>query len=166
MEILKSRIPVVLAVAFGVLTLLGVLLIPGLGITLTAWASFLAAAALMLGILNLLGVHMRRLNDGNYYSLILIIGMGLVFLLAVTDWLNLTEDGVGSVFNLVQAPLEAAMASMLAIFLLFSGFRLLQRQRSWWALLFIVTVILLLLAQTTLPDFFSRFFSVPGYFNI
>ena len=152
----------VLAIGFGALALLGILLIPSLGVTLTAWASFLAAVALLLGVVNLLSVHIRRLGSGNAYSGVLIIGMGLVFVLAITDWLEVTDGGVSAIFNYVQAPLEAAMASMLVFFLIFSGFRLLQRQRNWWSLLFIVTAIILLLAQTTLPSFLSDIFTWIG----
>ena len=152
----------VLAIAFGALALLGILLVPSLGVTLTAWASFLAAVALLLGVVNLLSVHFRRLGGGNAYSAVLIIGMGLVFVLAITDWLDVTDGGVSAIFNYVQAPLEAAMASMLVFFLIFSGFRLLQKQRNWWSLLFIVTAIILLLSQTTLPSFLSDIFTWVG----
>ena len=162
MNLIRTRLPLALAIAFGGATLLGILLVPGLGISLTAWASFLAAVALLLGIINLLSVHSRRLAGGNLYSGVLVVSMLIVYVLAITDWLNLTEGGVRTIFDAVQVPLEAAMASMLAFFLLFSGFRLLQRQRSWWALLFIITVILLLLAQATLPDLLSNIFSWIG----
>ena len=162
MNLIRTRLPLALAIAFGGATLLGILLVPGLGISLTAWASFLAAVALLLGIINLLSVHSRRVAEGNLYSGVLVVSMLVVYVLAITDWLNVTEGGVTTIFNAVQAPLEAAMASMLAFFLLFSGFRLLKRQRSWWALLFIITVILLLLAQATLPDLLSNLFSWIG----
>ena len=163
MELIRTRLPLVLAIAFGGATLLGILLVPGLGITLTAWASFLAAVALLLGIINLLSVHARRVAEGNLYSVVLVVSMLIVYILAITDWLDLTEGGVRTIFNGVHVPLEAAMASMLAFFLLFSGFRLLQRQRSWWTLLFIIIVILMLLAQATLPDLLNSIFSGIGH---
>ncbi len=162
MNLIRSRLPMALAIAFGGASLLGILLVPSLGISLTAWASFLAAVALLLGIMNLLSVHSRRVAEGNLYSGVLVVRMLIVYILAITDWLDLTEGGVRTVFDAVQVPLEAAMASMLAFFLLFSGFRLLQRQRSWWAFLFIITVILLLLAQATLPDLLNNIFSWIG----
>src|SRR5690606_18651881 len=69
--------------------------------------------------------------------------------LAITDSdaVNLTENGVGVVFNMVQAPLEAAVASLLAFFLLFAGFRLLKRQRNIWSVLFLLTAVLILLSN-------------------
>lgn len=159
MKNIKQTLPRALAIAFGLLTLLGLLLAPPLGDLLTAWASFLAAVALLLGVVNLLGIHLRRLAQGNLYSGILVISMLAVFVLAVTDSFGLTEDGVGALFENVQAPLEMAMASLLAFFLLFAGFRLIQRQPGRWSALFIVTVIVILLGRTPLP------FATDGLFS-
>jgi len=155
MEIYKRTVPVALAIAFGLLTLLGLLFIPAVGDTLVSWAAFLAAVALILGVINLFGVHARRLADGNIYSGLLVLSMLAVFGLAFTDYFGFTGDGVGDVYRLVQAPLEMAMASLLAFFLLFAGVRMLKRQRSVWATLFIITVLLLMLASTALPSFLS-----------
>jgi hypothetical protein len=155
MEMYKRTLPVALAIAFGLLTLLGLVFVPVVGDTLVSWAAFLAAVALLLGVINLLGVHGRRLRNGNLYSGALILSMLLVFALAISDLFGLTEDGVGTVFEVVQAPLEMAMASLLAFFLLFAGFRMLKRQRTPWAALFIGTTVILLLASTALPSFLS-----------
>lgn len=157
MEMYKRTIPVALAIAFGLLTLLGLLFVPGVGNTLVAWAAFLAAVALLLGVINLLGVHVRRLAGGNLYSGALVFSMLAVFVLAITDYFGITDDGVGNTFRLIQAPLEMAMASLLAFFLLFAGFRLLKRQRSAWAALFLGTALLFLLASTALPSFLAAF---------
>ena len=147
----RQTLPVVLAIAFGLLTLLGLLFVPTLAATMTGWASFLAAVALLLGVVNLLGVHARRLAGGNAYSGVLIVSMVAVFVLALTDFLGLTERGVNTIFELVQVPLEAAVASLLVFFLLFAGMRLLRRQQNFWAVLFIVTVLFVLLGRTLLP---------------
>ncbi|MGD8805706.1 MAG: hypothetical protein PVH65_07630, partial [Chloroflexota bacterium] len=104
----------------------------------------------------LLGVHARRIARGNPYSAALVLSMLLVFALAIGDFFGITDDGVGTVFEVVQAPLEMAMASLLAFFLLFAAFRMLQRQRTIWAALFVVTVLILLLASTALPIFLTR----------
>ncbi|GMQ78082.1 MAG: hypothetical protein BMS9Abin02_0579 [Anaerolineae bacterium] len=151
-----------LAIAFGLVTLLGLLLVPEVGATLTGWASLLAAVALLLGILNLLTIHSRRVLQGNFYSLVLLFGMAAVIALGITDGLGLTGNGVQTIFELVQAPLEAAMASLLAFFLIFSGYRMLQRKRSWWSLLFVVTVIIMFLARTPLPEVLSNLFTKVG----
>ncbi|HEX6383715.1 MAG TPA: hypothetical protein VF177_03495 [Anaerolineae bacterium] len=149
--VLKRGIPVLIAIIFGVLTLLGLLVpLPEMTNLLLSWAGFLAAVALILGVLNLFVVHSTRLlRERNLYSGILILSMFAVAVLAITDSaaINLTEDGVNTVFNLIQAPLEAALASLLAFFLLFAGFRLLKRQRNIWSVLFILTAILILISN-------------------
>lgn len=164
MEIHKRTLPVALAVSFGLLTLLGLLFVPAVGSTLASWAAFLAAVALVLGVINLLGVHARRLAQGNLYSGALVLSVLAVFVLAIADYLGFTEGGVGAVFELVQAPLEMAMASLLAFFLLFVGFRLLKRQRTAWAALFIITVVVLLLASAASPPFLSAIIEPVGDF--
>lgn len=147
----KQSLPLVLAYIFGVLALVGLLFVPALAKTLTGWVGFLAAVALLIGILNLLSVHFRRLLQGNIYSIVLVISLLVMFGLGVTDYIEVTDDAVSTAFIHVQAPLEAALASMLAFFLLFSGVRVLQRRRSWWGLLFIGSVIVFLLGRTPLP---------------
>lgn len=147
----RQTLPVALAIAFGLLTLLGLLFVPELGATMTAWASFLAAVTLLLGAINLLGVHARRLSGGNVYSGVLILSMLAVFILASTDFLGLTDGGVNTIFELIQVPLEAAVASLLVFFLLFAGMRLLRGQQSIWSVLFMTTVLLTLLGRTLLP---------------
>lgn len=151
MNILKRGIPTAVAMIAGLVTLASLLIFPDLSMLLLEWAAFLAAVALVAGILNLLAIHLRRTASRNIYSLVLILGMLLVFSLAVTDALGLTEDGVGTVFSVVQVPLEAALASLLAFFLLFGGIRLWQRQRSGWSFLFLLAVLFLLISQSPLP---------------
>ena len=155
----KQSLPLVLAYIFGVLALVGLLFVPALAKTLTGWVGFLAAVALLIGILNLLSVHFRRLLQGNIYSIVLVISLLTIVGLGVTDYIEVTDDAVSTAFGNVQAPLEAALASMLAFFLLFSGVRVLQRRRSWWGLLFIGSVIVFLLGRTPLPGKIGELFT-------
>jgi len=151
-------VPVALAIGFGLLTLLGLLYLPSLGDAMTSWASFLAAIALILGVINLSIVHIRRSARGNIYSIVLVISMLIMLVLSLTDFLGFTNDGVTVAFNLVQAPLEAAVASLLAFFLIFSGFRLFKRQRNGWSVLFMVTALIIFLGTTMLPQVISGVF--------
>lgn len=156
MNQIRQSLPLALAYVFGALALIGLLFVPGLAKTITGWVGFLAVIALLIGILNLLSVHSRRLAQGNIYSAILVISLCAMIALGVTDFLDVTDGGVSAVFRYVQAPLEAALASMLAFFLLFAGVRILQRRRSWWAFIFIVSVIIFLLGRTPLPGFLGE----------
>lgn len=143
----RHLFPVAIAISFGILTLLGLLLsLSNLTTPFLSWATFLAAVALLLGVVNLFSVHISRLLfKRNIYSGVLAISMLVTFGLAVTDSMGMTEGGLDFVFKWVQAPLEAALASLLAFFLLFTGVRLLKERRTIWSILFLITAVILLL---------------------
>jgi hypothetical protein len=150
---LKQNIAVFIAVFFGLVTLIALLFnVSGISTVILGWASFLAAVALILGVLNLLMVHLTRLfRERNLYSGVLVLGLLAVFAAAVFDELN-GSDNVNLLFNWVQAPLEAALASLLALFLLLAGVQLLKRQRTRWAFLFSLTAVVMLLGQALLTS--------------
>ncbi|MCA9918229.1 MAG: hypothetical protein KC445_09765 [Anaerolineales bacterium] len=149
----KQSIAVFIAVFFGLVTLIALLFnVSGLSTMILGWASFLAAIALIFGVLNLLSVHLNRLfRERNGYSGVLVLGMLAVFGAAVFDGLS-GSDNVSLLFNWVQAPLEAALASLLAVFLLLAGVQLLKRQRTRWAFLFGLTAVVMLLSQALLAS--------------
>ncbi len=147
MAILKRGIPVVLAIAAGVATLFTLLWIPAAADLLLDWAAFLAAAALLLGILNLLVVHGRRVSAGNLYSLLLITSMITVFILAISDALGQTQGAVQMTFEWILVPLESALASLLPFFLLFAAVRMLRNRLNVGMLLFMLSTLLFLLTQ-------------------
>ena len=151
MRFVRRSIPTIITILFGLATLGGLLAVPAVGDVVLGWATFLAAVALVLGILNLLAIHLRRATGGSGYSLVLVLSMVAVFALAVTDALGLTENGVSFVFFQVQAPLEAALASLLAFFLLFAGVRLLKQQRNLWSGLFLLAALFFLVSQSAWP---------------
>ena len=150
---LKQSIAIFIAVFFGLVTLVALLFnVSGISTIILGWASFLAAIALIFGVLNLLLVHLNRLFKGkSLYSGVLVLGMLVVFGVAVLDGLG-SRNNVDILFNWVQAPLEAALASLLAVFLLLAGVQLLKRQRSGLALLFSLSAIVMLLGQALLTS--------------
>ncbi len=161
----KHLLPLVIAVFFGWLTLIGLLIpVPDITRLVLGWASLLVAFALILGVLNLFVVHVNRvMRQKNIYSLFLITSMMAVFAITLTDMRDLTNNWLDRYFVWVQAPLEAALSSLLAFFLLFAGFQLMKRQRTVWSLLFLVTALLVLgtnVLQVTpwLPPRFSQGF--------
>ncbi len=150
---LKQSIAIFTAVFFGLLTLVALLFnVSGLSSVILGWASFLAAIALILGVMNLLLVHLTRLfKEQNLYSGVLVLSILGVFAAAVLDGLT-GSNSVNALFNWVQAPLEAALASLLAVFLLLAGVQLLKRQHTGWAILFSVTAVVMLLGQALLTS--------------
>lgn len=147
---LKRAIPLAFAIATGLLTLVALLVqLPALYTLLLGWAMFLATIALLLGVLNLLSVHLWRIaypgETSRFYSVALVLGMVLVFAAALADAGHLTSNSLNLVFSWVQAPLEAAFAALLPLVLLFSGFQLLKRQRTLTAAVFLITAVFTLL---------------------
>ncbi|MCP4416594.1 MAG: hypothetical protein GY805_08225 [Chloroflexi bacterium] len=150
---LKQSIAIFIAVFFGLVTLISLLFnVSGVSTVILGWASFLAVIALTMGVLNLSLIHLTRLfKMGNLYSGVLLLGMLAVFVTAVLDSLA-NSNNVDTWFRWVQAPLEAALASLLAIFLLMAGVQMFRRQRTRWAFLFSASAILVLLSQALLAS--------------
>ena len=147
MSMRRHLLPVAIAISFGILTLLGLLFsLSNLIDAFLSWATFLAAVALLLGVVNLFSVHLSRMfAKRNVYSGVLAISIIVTIGLGMTDGMGITDGGIDFIFKWVQAPLEAALASLLAFFLLFTGVRLLKERRTIWSILFLVTAVILLL---------------------
>lgn len=141
---MKRFIPFVIAIATGLLTLIGLLAQSPLVSLLLNGAVFLAALALLLGIANLFIVHAHRLvAKRSIYSLFLLISMVVVLFLGFTD--RGGAFGLSEAFNWVQRPLEAALASLLAFFLINALLRMARQRNDKWSWLFVSTVIVILL---------------------
>lgn len=141
---MKQIIPFVIAIATGLLTLIGLLVGTPLVTLILEAASFLAALALLLGIINLFMVHAHRLiAKRSIYSLFLLASMVIVLFLGFTE--GNREIGLAEAFNWVQRPLEAALASLLAFFLVGAILRMARQQSDRWTALFLFTVLLILL---------------------
>jgi hypothetical protein len=120
--------------------------IDAVGAILMDGVAILAAFALLLGILNILAAHARRVVSGDH-------GRGLSLLLILTLCLTLTlgvlwpgSRGVRWVFDHVYFPLQSTMAALLAFFIVNAAVRVF-RLRHVEALILLVTSLFLLLAQ-------------------
>jgi hypothetical protein len=143
---MKQIIPFVIAIATGLLTLIGLLTGTAVVNIILEGAAFLAVLALLIGIINLFIVHAHRLvTKRNIYSLFLLASMVAVLFLGFTD--GNQEIGLTEAFNWVQRPLEAALASLLAFFLVGAILRMARQRGDRWTSLFLFTVILILLTS-------------------
>ena len=143
---MKQIIPFVIAIATGLLTLIGLLTDAAAVNLILEAAAFLAALALLLGIINLFVVHAHRLfAKRNIYSLFLLASMVIVLFLGFGE--GNREIGLAEAFNWVQRPLEAALASLLAFFLVGAILRMARQRNDRGTWLFLFTVILILLTS-------------------
>ena len=156
---MKRIIPTVIAMACGLIVLLDFFLdVPVLdvvGQTFVDWAVILAAFALIVGVFNLMRVHIqkvRRRGGGWGYSIILLLSMWVVIILGVIDSAGPQGEWVAWIFEHVQYPLQATIFSMLAFFMVTAAYRAF-RIRGWESLFFVAAGVIVLLGAIPLSQF-------------
>lgn len=155
---LVNFLATVTVISIGVVTLIG--LLTERGSTPATVADFLiqlvtvtAAVAVLIGILNLIGVHLGRISHTEHgwpYSLIVLLAAASVVVMRILDkaeiWSGDLEDEQISprVFEAVQVSLESALAALLVFFLVFAAYRLLRRRVTVWNTLFSAAAVIVL----------------------
>ncbi len=157
---LKRTIPMAIALAIGFLMLIDFFFdeshINALGGFFVDSAVIVVAFALLLGLLNVLIVHFKRIRrreDGWPYSIFL-VGIALIVLLGGIS--GPETDVVEWIFDNVQFPLQAATFSLLAFYVATAAYRAF-RLRSLESIAFILAVIVVLLGQVPIGRYLSDF---------
>jgi hypothetical protein len=145
----------IIAIAVGTLVLLGYFLPQAaiLQVALLDWAIILAGAAAVVGLINLLVVHLnkvaRRSKDA-IYSAILVMGLVATFIFGlILKPQNQYMQAIA--LNGIIIPVEAALMGVLTVTLLYAAIRLLRRRTDVMSIVFIVTAALIFLGSATLP---------------
>lgn len=139
------------AVVAGLIVLLGYFVpesanpLAAVRLLILRWAVWLAAAALLVGLVNLFAVHgskISALEPGWGYSGIVL----LFFLTTLTLGLVFGMDYpiVSLLFQYVQLPVEASLMALLAITLVLAGVRLAIRRRHPTSAIFLAVALLVL----------------------
>ncbi len=144
----------VIAIATGVMILFGYFFEPFAIVQtlLLNWAIILASVAALVGIFNLITVHMdkiRRGEKGSTYSALLVIGLVATLFFGIL--LRPQHSAMQMVLNGIIIPAEAALLGLLTISLLYAAIRLLRRRADMMGIVFLVTATLLFLGSATLP---------------
>ncbi len=130
------------------------ILVAGRG-TLIQWAILLSAFAVLVGIINLLIVHYNKLarkQKGAFYSLLLILGMGITFMLGVlSPYYSKLSSAFNFTFQAIQFPVEASLMSVLVVTMTYGSIRLLRHRLGAFSIILIVTALLVLLGMAPLP---------------
>ncbi len=155
---MKLRFSTAIAIAFGLVTLLGYFILQprllAMRLLFTDWAAILAAVALLMGLYNLLAVHWQRTGtqgSGWFYSSLLIITLLITFGMAL--WQGPAGVVPTWIFNYIQVPVEGSLAALLSVVLLTAGFRLLRDSHRPKALtwVFLGTAVIVLLGTIPAP---------------
>lgn len=146
-----------IAIAAGLIVLMGYF-IPGndqlrfLRITLVEWAFILAAVAILVGVINLLGVHWEKIHrrqKGGVYSILLIVSL---FATATFGIAFGTENPTSRFFlEGIIIPAEAALMALLAVTLVYASARLLHRRADIMSIIFLGVTVTILLASAPMP---------------
>jgi hypothetical protein len=145
----KAPFSTAVAIGVGILVLLGYF-VPGIfgdvRNILVFWAVGVAAFALLVGVVNLLSVHWRKIQSNKpeaVYSVILIISF--ILTLAVVGWDSPTGPWSMWIFNNFQIPAESSLMAILAVVLALASARLLRRRTDSFSVIFLVTALVVLL---------------------
>ena len=146
-----------IAIAFGMLILAGyfiaVPILTDLRILLLNLAVILTGFAVLVGIANLLLVHIkkiRRKQKGATYSLILVTALVTTLLIGLLPQ-QMRNIGLPFIFNAVQLPVEASLMALLVVTLTYASIRLLRRRLNALSVIFLVTALLVLFGTASLP---------------
>lgn len=154
------------AIVVGLLTLLGLLVggVPGLiADFFLRITPVLVAVALLIGVLNLVFVHLSRIarrRRGWLYSIVLLLCFSVVVTLGVISRTQPNVSGVRQanvvLLDTVQVSLESAFAALLLFALVYGAARLLRDRITWSGLLFIAVLLFVLIAALPLPALQER----------
>jgi hypothetical protein len=152
-------IPVGVAIATGILVLLHQLVqndyLDRIGSALIASAALLAAFAVLLGLFNVLAVHLQHLTrrDGNAWSSVVIL-LTAVLVLAVVLPSGGASDASAWVLRYLYQPLEASFLALLVFFMATAAYRAL-RVRTWENALFVVAALVVLIGAVPIANLIS-----------
>jgi hypothetical protein len=120
------------------------------------WAAALAAVALLVGLTNLVNVHIEKASAGGSDGLnsgALLTAFGLTFLAAFILGPNGSAGGIEPanwLFQYIQVPVETSLMALLAVSLVYAAARLLRRSPNLFSILFISSALLVLLGTSAL----------------
>ena len=154
-----SLLPVGIAIAVGLIVLvhqfISNIFLDELGSVLIAWSAIIAAFAVLLGLLNVLSVHLRRLihHDGNVMSsVVILISAFVVFLVVLPS--GGASPASAWVFRYLYQPLEASFLALLVFFIASAAYRAL-RARSWETSLLVIATLVVLIGSAPIANLIS-----------
>lgn len=168
---MKKSLPTAVAIGVGITVLLnyfvqGSELLPLAGGNILKWVTILGAFALILGISNVLRVHVTRVakaQTGWIYSFVLLTVMLFVIVMGILPGAGgLTNPFVSWVFDYVFLPLNSTVFALLAFFVASAAFRTF-RMRSPEATVMIIAGVIVLIGQVPLGELVPGLADVSGW---
>lgn len=109
-------------------------------------ATITIAFTIVIGMFNLLYIHLRRLMRRQFYSIVLLLSF------AFTVYWHVTSGGDPSLLAAAQAPIESSLAALVCVSLVYGGAAVLRKRADGWGLLFVAVLLIALLGALPLDD--------------
>ena len=148
---MKSPVATAIAIAVGLIVLAGyfvpLAILQEIRFQLLDWAVIVVGFAAIVGIINLLAAHYKRLRSTGpgHDPLSLVVLLAFVVTLLVGLLFGPSSNAFQSIVLKIQRPIEASLMALLAVTLAFACLRLFQRQRGILAIVFLISVVFFLL---------------------
>jgi hypothetical protein len=163
---------------FVILIIVGVLLLLGIdrfveiaplrsaAVTIYEWGLLLSAFALLLGAINVIWVHVRRVlagDSGWLQSLLLVVALAVVLVTGLFSATGVRSPLVELLFDTIIAPGQATLFALLAFFMAAAAYRYLRigRQGGAWLLagVLLVFAVQMPIANAAMPVALANFVS-------
>ena len=149
----------VIAITAGVIVLLGYFIdyfnLPVLRILILQVAVLLAGVAVLIGVGNLISVHMQKIREqkaGAVYSLTLLVFFIMTFVVTLAGYFSPRLQLLQDLFlNGIMVPVEISLTAILAVSLLYASVRMLRWRIDFKTILFLVTALLVLVGTGPWP---------------
>lgn len=150
---MRAPLSTAITIAIGIVVLLGyfieLAILQDIRTLLIGWAVIIAGSATLIGIVNLVQVHWRRVRAPRERDLLSGVLLA-AFLLTVIFGLILgpSDPNFQRVVISIQMPIEASLMAVLAISLAYASLRLLQKRKNALTIIFVISTILFLLLSS------------------
>ncbi len=158
---MRSPFATALAIAFGLIVLIGYLIPPQVGlpwlreirIWIIDWSAILASFVTLVAIAGLVGNHWNKLRakkNPDRYSIFLLAGFVFTVAFGILAYYRGSVADFQQVVTAVQVPVEASLMALLAVTLTLAALRLFRRRQSLLSIVFIISVLVFLLLNSGL----------------
>jgi len=159
---IKAPISAAIAIGVGIVVLAGYFIpsINNIRFVLLRTGLVLAAVALLVGIINLLSVHLKKMgaeNENSGYSLILVITLLITLIVGTIDMVQAYLVGQPNfqmtnwVFKNIQLPIETSLLAVTAVSLTFAAASILRKRMDLFSITFFFVILLVLLGSFSIP---------------
>ena len=159
---LKSPFSTAVAIGVGIIVLAGYFIpsFTNIRFILLRTGLVLAAVALLVGIINLITVHIKKLgadSENSGYSLILVISLLATLVIGIIDMVQTYLVGkpnyqmTGWIFTNIQLPIETSLLAVTAVSLTYAAASILRKRMDVFSIIFFFVVLLVLLGSFSIP---------------